>query len=85
MAFTALDFRFHWVSILNFFFHFHFFFFFVLKSCVAFRYDQKKNNNKITESCILSNNIMDYHVVSQGKTSIPGVADDEEFKDTDVS
>lgn len=28
---------------------------------------------------------MDYHVVSQGKTTIPGVADDEEFKDTDVS
>lgn len=27
---------------------------------------------------------MDYHVVSQGKTSIPGVHDDEEFKDTDV-
>lgn len=37
------------------------------------------------DTCLLSNNIMDYHVVSQGKTSIPGVDDGEEFKDADVS
>lgn len=34
--------------------------------------------------CILSNNIMDYYVVSQGKTTIPGVDDGEEFQMTDV-
>ena len=34
--------------------------------------------------CLLSNNIMDYHVVSQGKTSIPGVDDGEEMELTDV-
>lgn len=35
--------------------------------------------------CLLSNNVNDYHFVSQGKTSIPGVDDGEEFKITDVS
>lgn len=39
----------------------------------------------LLEKCILSDNIMDYYVVSQGKTSIPGVNDGEEFVDTDVS
>lgn len=34
--------------------------------------------------CTLSNNIMDYHVVSQGKTTIPGVDDGEEMTMTDV-
>lgn len=34
--------------------------------------------------CSLSDNIMDYYVVSQGKTTIPNVDDGEEFKDTDV-
>lgn len=33
---------------------------------------------------MLSNNIMDYHIVSQGKTTIPSVADDEEMLVTDV-
>lgn len=33
---------------------------------------------------MLSDNIMDYYVVAQGKTSIPGVADDEELELTDV-
>ena len=36
------------------------------------------------EQCLLSNNIMDYYVVSQGKTSIPGVDDGEELELTDV-
>lgn len=36
------------------------------------------------EQCLLSNNIMDYYVVSQGKTSIPGVDDGEECELTDV-
>lgn len=36
------------------------------------------------ESCLLSNNIMDYHIVSQGKTTIPNVDDGEEFTLTDV-
>lgn len=35
--------------------------------------------------CILTDNIMDYHIVSQGKTTIPNVDDGEEFRDTDVS
>jgi hypothetical protein len=34
---------------------------------------------------MLSNNIMDYHIVSQGKTSIPGLDDGEECELTDVS
>jgi hypothetical protein len=33
---------------------------------------------------MLSDNIMDYHVVSQGKTTIPGVDDGEECELTDV-
>lgn len=33
---------------------------------------------------MLSNNIMDYYVVAQGKTSIPGVDDGEEMTLTDV-
>lgn len=34
--------------------------------------------------CLLSNDIYDYHYVSQGKTEIPGVDDAAEFKDTNV-
>ncbi|XP_031624288.1 myosin heavy chain, muscle isoform X20 [Contarinia nasturtii] len=37
----------------------------------------------VKEYCLLSNNVMDYHVVSQGKTSIPNVDDGEEFSLTD--
>jgi myosin heavy chain 6/7 len=33
---------------------------------------------------MLSNDIMDYHVVSQGKTTIPNVDDGEEMTLTDV-
>lgn len=33
---------------------------------------------------MLSNNIMDYYVVSQGKTTIPNVDDGEEMTLTDV-
>lgn len=35
--------------------------------------------------CLLSNNIHDYHFVSQGKTTIPNVDDSEEMTATDVS
>lgn len=38
----------------------------------------------ILEKTFLSNDIMDYYVVSQGKTSIPGVDDGEECELTDV-
>jgi hypothetical protein len=38
----------------------------------------------LIEKSMLSNNIMDYYVVSQGKTSIPGVDDGEEMELTDV-
>lgn len=34
--------------------------------------------------CNLSGNIMDYHNVAQGKTTIPGVDDGEECELTDV-
>lgn len=34
--------------------------------------------------CLLSNNIKDYHIVSQGKTTIPNVDDGEELNLTDV-
>lgn len=37
-----------------------------------------------TELCLLSNNIHDYHIVSQGKTTIPSVDDGEEMQITDV-
>lgn len=36
------------------------------------------------EICLLSNNIMDYHIVAQGKTTIPSVDDGEEGELTDV-
>lgn len=35
--------------------------------------------------CLLSNDIYDYNVVSQGKTTIPNLDDGEEFCLTDVS
>lgn len=35
--------------------------------------------------CLLSDNVNDYYYVSQGKTSIPGVDDNEEMSITDVS
>ena len=38
----------------------------------------------ILEFCLLSNNIMDYYFVAQGKTTIPGVDDGEECGLTDV-
>ncbi|XP_076274698.1 myosin heavy chain isoform X35 [Rhynchophorus ferrugineus] len=37
----------------------------------------------LKEICLLSNNIMDYHFVSQGKTKIPSVDDSEEMRLTD--
>jgi myosin heavy subunit len=37
------------------------------------------------EFCLLSNNIQEYHYVSQGKTTIPNVDDAEEMRLTDVS
>lgn len=42
------------------------------------------NQTKPIEICLLSNNIMDYRVVAQGKTTIPNVDDGEEFELTDV-
>lgn len=37
-----------------------------------------------SEVCLLSNNVYDYRIVSQGKTTIPSVDDAAEFEDTDV-
>ncbi|XP_039753066.1 myosin heavy chain, muscle isoform X17 [Pararge aegeria] len=37
----------------------------------------------LKDICLLSNDIMDYNIVSQGKTVIPGVNDGEEMKLTD--
>lgn len=39
----------------------------------------------LTENLCLSDNIRDYHFVSQGKIEIPGVDDSEEMGLTDVS
>ncbi|KAH6942300.1 hypothetical protein HPB50_003324 [Hyalomma asiaticum] len=39
----------------------------------------------LKEKLLLSNNVNDYHFVSQGKTSIPGVDDSEEFQVTDTA
>jgi myosin heavy subunit len=39
----------------------------------------------LTDICNLSNDIYEYHYVSQGKTTIPNVDDGEEFQLTDVS
>lgn len=36
------------------------------------------------EYCLLSKDIYDYRIVSQGKTTIPSVDDGEEFEATDV-
>ncbi|XP_065215429.1 myosin heavy chain, muscle isoform X23 [Planococcus citri] len=37
----------------------------------------------VKDMCLLSNNINEYHFVSQGKTTIPNVDDGEEFRITD--
>ncbi|XP_037042171.1 myosin heavy chain, muscle isoform X14 [Bradysia coprophila] len=37
----------------------------------------------VKEDCLLSNNVYDYRIVSQGKTTIPSVDDASEFEDTD--
>ncbi|XP_049524316.1 myosin heavy chain, muscle-like isoform X14 [Dermacentor silvarum] len=39
----------------------------------------------LKEKLLLSNNVNDYHFVSQGKTSIPGLDDGEEFQVTDTA
>lgn len=60
---------------------------FVVVAILLYMYTQKKPfyaKKKISEFCILSDNIHDYHVVSQGKTTIPSVDDAEEFGLTDV-
>lgn len=36
------------------------------------------------DKCLLSNDVYDYHIVSQGKTTIPSVDDNEEMLITDV-
>lgn len=38
-----------------------------------------------TESCLLSNDIYQYHYVSQGKITVASIDDSEEFILTDVS
>lgn len=40
--------------------------------------------NIYIEYCLLSNNIYDYRIVSQGKTTIPSVNDGEEWVAVDV-
>lgn len=44
----------------------------------------KQNPSQPLEICLLSNNVYDYHVISQGKTTIPSVDDGEEMGLTDV-
>lgn len=62
-----------------------------MRSSCFFKYFSHKSasvNNKSLlsslEMCNLSNNIMDYYFVSQGKTTIPNVDDGEELLMTDV-
>lgn len=42
------------------------------------------SHHRPAELCMLSNNIHDYHIVSQGKTTIPSVDDGEEMLGTEV-
>lgn len=44
---------------------------------------KKHKNNKIA-MCLLSNNIYDYRIVSQGKVSVESIDDSEEAMITDV-
>lgn len=56
--------------------------------CCAFAVNEKPSSFSlfaITEDLLLSDDIHDYHFVSQGKTEIPGVDDGEEMQLTDVS
>lgn len=56
---------------------------------IKFKQQTKKQLDPFTTSllldmCFLTGTIMDYHNVSQGKTSIPGVDDGEECELMDV-
>lgn len=51
---------------------------------INFVFDSHPQQQIIIEVSLLSNNIHDYNIVAQGKTSIPGVDDGEEFTLTDV-
>jgi hypothetical protein len=42
------------------------------------------HHTTLAEICNLSDNVMDYRIVSQGKTTIPGVDDGEECEATDA-
>lgn len=50
----------------------------------TFNHPQTTQTLDSQDKCLLSNNILDYHVVSQGKTTIPSVDDAEEMNVTDV-
>lgn len=39
----------------------------------------------VVEKCLLSNRVSDYPFISQGKTRIPGVNDNLDGEETDVS
>lgn len=61
---------------------------FIYALCCAFAVNEKPSSFSlfaITEDLLLSDDIHDYHFVSQGKTEIPGVDDGEEMQLTDVS
>lgn len=42
------------------------------------------HSNICLEICLLTDNIYDYHIVSQGKVTVPSIDDSEEFILTDV-
>lgn len=42
-------------------------------------------NKKLRKEYLLSNNIKDYHFVSQAEVTVPGMNDTEEMSITDVS
>ena len=55
-----------------------------IASLIPYYYKIRIKTYPKIDICLLSNNIMDYHVVSQGKTTIPNVDDGEEMGLTDV-
>ena len=54
-----------------------------MRHCIFILFDDDLQT-KFIELCMLSNNIMDYVVVAQGKTTIQNVDDGEEMTLTDV-
>lgn len=57
---------------------------FSIEQIEQFFSDLNANHTELLDKCFLTGTIMDYHNVSQGKTTIPGVDDGEECELMDV-